>query len=75
MISSRSIEITDRGLAQSGSFQVGFGLILKVHLENYPFTPAMNATETCGTDPSKTLMAASSPGVTVEVNEDPKIAQ
>ena len=72
---SRGGEIAHGGLAQSGSFQADFGLILKVQPGNNAFTLAVNATETCGTDPSKTLTASASQSVKVEVKKDPKLPQ
>ena len=72
---SRGGEIAHGGLAQSGSFQADFGLIPKVQPGTYPFTLAVNATETCGTDASKKLTASTSQSVKVEVKKDPKLPQ
>jgi hypothetical protein len=58
---------------QGGSFGADFPLPLKVLPATYPFTLATNATETCGTDPSKTLHASTSQAVRVEVKPNPKI--
>src|SRR5215467_299888 len=58
---------------QGGSFGADFPLPLKVVPATYSFTLATTATETCGTDPSKTLHAATSMAVRVEVKPNPKI--
>src|SRR5262249_8951306 len=58
---------------QGGSFGADFPLPLKVVPATYPFTLATTATETCGTDPSKTLHAATSMAARVEVKPNPKI--
>ncbi len=58
---------------QAGSFPAYFPLPLKVKPGNSPFTLAVNAIETCGSDPSKTLSASNSMGVRVEVIENPEV--
>lgn len=70
---SRSGAIGLGAFGQAGSFGVDFPLPLKVLPATYPFTLAANATETCGTDPSKTLHASTSMAVRVEVKPNPKI--
>jgi hypothetical protein len=58
---------------QGGSFGADFPLPLHVVPATYHFTLAANATETCGTDPSKTLHASNSLAVRVEVKPNPKV--
>jgi hypothetical protein len=59
---------------QGGSLGVVFPLPLDVKPGTYPFDLAVTATETCGTDPRKTLNASSSTGVSVEVKENPVVS-
>jgi hypothetical protein len=66
-------EISIGGLDQSGSFEAKFGLPLRVVPGNYTFTLSMSATETCGTDASKTLTGSGALPVTVEVMKEPKL--
>ena len=60
-------------LAQSGSFNAYFGLPLRVAPGTYPFTLAATGTETCASDPSKTLTGSASTAVRLEVRPNPKI--
>lgn len=57
---------------QAGSFGVVFPLPLDVKPGKYPFTLAVHASETCGTNPSKTLSGSASIPVLVEVVKNPK---
>jgi uncharacterized membrane protein len=56
-----------------GDFGVEFPLPRNVNPGTYPFTLAVNATETCGTDPSKVLTASGSMAVRVEVKKNPRV--
>jgi len=58
---------------QAGTFGADFPLSLKVAPGTYPFTLAVNAIETCGSDPSKTLSASTSRAVRVEVKKNPNV--
>lgn len=58
---------------QSGNFGAVFPLPLHVKVGTYPFTLETQATETCGSDPTKKLTASASVDVTVEVRPNPKV--
>jgi len=58
-------------LSQAGDFGVDFPLPFNVAPGNFPFTLAVNATETCGSDPSKTLSSSFSKKVEVRVTKNP----
>jgi hypothetical protein len=60
---------------QSGNFNAIFSLPLKVTPNEYKFTLTVDATETCGSDPKKTLTGSSSKSVTVDVKKNPKVPQ
>ena len=69
---SRSGSIQLGAFGQAGSFGADFKLSFKTKPGIYPFALTVNATETCGTDPSKTLSASTSMAVQVEVKQKPK---
>jgi hypothetical protein len=56
---------------QTGDFTVPIRLPEVVELQTYQFTLSVDATETCGTDPTKTLTAAWSSPITVRVEPSP----
>lgn len=58
---------------QGGSFGAFFPLPLHVVPKTYPFDLTVHATETCGTDPRKTLTAEPSKPVNVVVLANPKL--
>jgi hypothetical protein len=58
---------------QSGNISVVFPLPQKVKPGTSPFALAVSATETCGSDTSKTLTASTSMDVKVEVLPDPNV--
>jgi hypothetical protein len=70
---SRSGTIDLGSMGEGGDFGVYFPLPAKVQPGNYPFTLNVNAAETCGSDASKTLTAASSMAVRVQVKKNPKV--
>jgi hypothetical protein len=59
--------------AQGGSFGAIFPLQIKVQPGEFPFTLTVNGTETCGTDPKKTLTCSASKDVKVKVLKNPKV--
>jgi hypothetical protein len=65
--------IDDPPFTQIGSIDVNFPLSLHVAAGTYLFQLTVSATETCGTDPSKTLHATASRPVKVNVKPNPKI--
>jgi hypothetical protein len=58
---------------QGGSFSARFPLPLHVAPGTYNFTLTVTATETCGSDSSKTLHASASMAVRVDVKANPKL--
>lgn len=64
--------IDDAPFTQAGSFDVDFPLSLHVAPGTYSFQLTVSATETCGTDPSKTLHATASRPVKVTAKPNPK---
>lgn len=70
---------TDSGPVAAGPFGLGgtadvdFPLPLHVAPGDYQFLLTVNATETCGTDPTQTLTATASRPVRIKVKEDPII--
>ena len=59
---------------QGGSFAGEFPVPLKASPGKYHFTLEVSATETCGTDPSKTLTGSASLAVTANVTNHPPMA-
>lgn len=57
---------------QGGNISVVFPLPLTVKPGTFPFTLAVSATETCGSDTSKTLTASTSMDIQVEVLPNPR---
>jgi hypothetical protein len=72
---SEGSSISRDNFDQSGNFNAIFNLPLKVTPNEYKFTLAVDATETCGSDPKKKLTASSSKSVTVDVKKNPKVPQ
>jgi Bacterial Ig domain len=60
-------------LTQSGNFGAIFRMKRPVAVGDFYFNLNVNATETCGTDPSKTLTASRSRPVHVRVLKNPKV--
>ena len=63
--------IDRRPFDQGGTFQVVYPLPLHVKPGTFPFVLSVEATETCGTDPNKTLHASLSLPVKVQVLKNP----
>jgi hypothetical protein len=57
---------------QGGSFGATFPLPLHVKPGTYQFELTVTGTETCGSDPAKTLTGVATKSVTVEVLANPK---
>lgn len=66
-------QITPGPFGLSGTADVDFPLPLHVNPGEYDFTLTVSATETCGTDPAKTLTGTASLPVRVKVDKDPII--
>jgi hypothetical protein len=58
---------------QSGNIGVEFPLPLHIAPGTFHFTLTVEATETCGTDPTKTLQGTATRDVRVEVKQNPEI--
>jgi hypothetical protein len=59
-------------LSQTGSFIVSFALPEKLLLGTYPFKLTVNAVETSGLDPTKTLSATTSADIEIHVLQNPE---
>jgi hypothetical protein len=59
-------------LSQTGSFIVSFALPEKLSLGTYPFKLTVNAVETSGLDPTKTLSATTSADIRIHVLQNPE---
>ncbi len=69
--SKRANQLDTNSFFQGGSFAAEFPIPLKAAPGKYHFTLSASGTETCGTDPAKTLSGSASLAVTTNVTKNP----